>query len=156
MTTVVKQPGSKMCFVCGSDNPAGLHLDFWMDDEQVWTEFTPSEEHQGWPGVLHGGLAATVLDETMGRAAALKDQWMVTAKIEFTYRKPVPLGLPLKVTARIEKWQDGRMMASGQLFLPDGTIAVEGRGLYVRLPEERKQEFLNALSAQGLDVGIYT
>lgn len=152
---MVKQPGSKMCFVCGSDNPAGLHLDFWMDDEQVWTEFTPGQEHQGWPGVLHGGLAATVLDETMGRAAALRDQWMISAKIAFTYRKPVPLGQPLRVVARIDRLQGGRMMASGEILLPDGTVAVEGHGLYLRLPEERKQEFLAALSAQGLDVELY-
>ena len=145
-----------MCFVCGAENPIGLHLDFWMDGEQVWTEFTPRPEHQGWPGVLHGGLMATLLDETMGRAAALKGLWMVTAKMELTYRKPVPLGQPLKITASIEQMRGSRMMtAVGHLLLPDGSVAVEARGIYLRIPDAQKDSFLSALSAQGIDVSVY-
>ncbi len=153
--TASKQPGSKMCFVCGIENPIGLHLDFWMDGEQVWTEFTPGAQHQGWPGVLHGGIMATLLDETMGRAAFLRGLWMVTAKIEMTYRKPVTTAQPLKVTARIEDLRGGRMIALGQIVLPDGTVAVEARGLYVRLPEAQREYFLSALREQGIDTSVY-
>jgi uncharacterized protein (TIGR00369 family) len=153
--SVAKQPGSKMCFVCGVDNPIGLHLDFWMDDEQVWTEFTPGPQHQGWPGVLHGGIMATLLDETMGRAAFLRKLWMVTVKMEMTYRKPVPLGEPLKITARIEELRGGRMIAVGQILLPDGVVAVEARGLYLRIPEQQKETYLAALRGQGIDTSVY-
>jgi acyl-coenzyme A thioesterase PaaI-like protein len=150
-----KQLGSKMCFVCGVDNPIGLHLDFWMDDETVWTEFTPGDQHQGYPGLLHGGLIATVLDETMGRVAALKQLWMVTVKLDLTYRKPVPLGQSLKVAARIDELRGSRMTASGQLLLPDGAVGVVARGLYLRLPDERKDAFMATLRAQGVDVSTY-
>jgi uncharacterized protein (TIGR00369 family) len=153
MTT--QQPGSKMCFVCGVDNPIGLHLDIWMDGEQVWAEFTPGQQHQGWPGVLHGGIQATLLDEIMGRVAFLRHQWMVTVRIEITYRKPVPLGQPLKITARSEEWRERRMIAVGQILLPDGSVAVEARGVYLRLPEQQKESMLAALSAQGADVSLY-
>ena len=153
--TASKQPGSKMCFVCGAENPIGLHLDFWMDGEQVWTEFTPGPQHQGWPGVLHGGIMATLLDETMGRVAFLRNLWMVTVKMETTYRKPVPLDRPLRITARIAELRGGRMIAVGQIVLPDGTVAVEARGLYLRLPEQQKEAFLSALAAQGMDASIY-
>ena len=153
--TASKQPGSKMCFVCGVDNPIGLHLDFWMDGEQVWTEFTPGPQHQGWPGVLHGGIMATLLDETMGRAAFLHKLWMVTARMETTYRKPVPLGQPLKVTAHIEEMRSGRMISIGRIILPDGAVAVEARGLYLRIPDQQKESFLAALSTQGVDVSVY-
>ena len=150
--STIKQPGSKMCFVCGVENPIGLHLDIWMDDRQVWTEFTPGPQHQGWPGVLHGGIVATLLDETMGRAAFLKNLWMVTAKMETTYRRPVPIGRPLKITAHIEQLRGGRMIAVGQLALPDGSVAVEATGLYLRIPEDKREELEAALQKQGVDL----
>lgn len=152
---MIKQFGSKMCFVCGAVNPIGLHLDFWMDDEQVWTEFIACPEHQGYPGVMHGGLVATILDETMGRAAALKSLWMFTAKMEIAYRKPVPLGQPLRAVSRIDALRGSRMLASGRILLPDGTAAVEGHGLYLRVPEDQMQGFLADLREQGLDVSGY-
>jgi len=152
---MIKQPGSKMCFVCGSDNPIGLHLDFWMDGDVVWTEFTPRQEHQGYPGVLHGGIVATLLDETMGRAAYLQKLWMVTVKMELSYRKPVPLDQTLRITAHIDQLRGSRMVTTGQILLPDGSVAVEAHGLYLRLPDERLMGFLDALRAQGVDVSQY-
>lgn len=50
-----KQPSSKMCFVCGRDNHIGLHMHFFADANGcVHAEYTPREEHQGFPGVMHG------------------------------------------------------------------------------------------------------
>jgi acyl-coenzyme A thioesterase PaaI-like protein len=58
-----KQPNSRMCFVCGVDNPIGLHLSFYTDDEgRTVARFRPKPEHQGYPGHLHGGLISTLLD----------------------------------------------------------------------------------------------
>ena len=152
---MLKQLGSRMCFVCGSVNPIGLHLEFWMDDEQVWTDFTAGPEHQGYPGVMHGGLVATILDEIMGRAAALKKLWMFTAKMEIAYRKPVPLGQPLRAVSRIDEMRGSRMLASAHIQLPDGTTAVEGHGLYLPVPEEQMGRFLDDLRQQGVDVSGY-
>ena len=58
-----KQPNSRMCFVCGIDNPIGLHLHFYTDDEgRCVTRFRPKPEHQGYPGQLHGEVISTILD----------------------------------------------------------------------------------------------
>jgi acyl-coenzyme A thioesterase PaaI-like protein len=58
-----KQPNSRICFVCGIENPIGLHLAFTTDDEGRCTaRFRPSPEHQGYPGQLHGGIISTLLD----------------------------------------------------------------------------------------------
>ncbi len=153
---MIKQAGSKMCFVCGVENPIGLHLDFWTDGEQVWTEFTPGQQHQGWPGVLHGGIVATLMDETMGRVAFTRKLWMVTAKMETTYRRPVPLGQPLKITARSEELRGSRMTTSGQIVLPDGNVAVQARGLYLRIPDDQKEKLNAALFEQGVDAAAFT
>jgi acyl-coenzyme A thioesterase PaaI-like protein len=59
-----KQPNSRMCFVCGIENPIGLKLFFYTDDEgRTITRFRPKPEHQGYPGQLHGGIISTLLDE---------------------------------------------------------------------------------------------
>jgi acyl-coenzyme A thioesterase PaaI-like protein len=61
---VEKQPNSRMCFVCGVDNPIGLHLKFYTDDDgRCIARFLPKPEHQGYPGQLHGGLISTILEE---------------------------------------------------------------------------------------------
>jgi acyl-coenzyme A thioesterase PaaI-like protein len=62
-TIIEKQPNSRMCFVCGIDNPIGLHLAFYTDEEgRCIARFRPKSEHQGYPGHLHGGLISTLLD----------------------------------------------------------------------------------------------
>jgi acyl-coenzyme A thioesterase PaaI-like protein len=58
-----KQPSSRICFVCGIDNPIGLHLAFYTDDQgRCIARFRPRPEHQGYPGHLHGGITSTLLD----------------------------------------------------------------------------------------------
>ncbi|GAJ01339.1 unnamed protein product [marine sediment metagenome] len=80
-----KQENSKMCLVCGLKNPFGLRSSFYeLDNDELLAVFKPMEEHQSYPGRLHGGIATAVLDETIGRAIMIKhrDIWGVT--IEFT------------------------------------------------------------------------
>ena len=61
---VHKQPNASMCFVCGRDNPIGLHMQFFDDGEgMVMSKVTPADHFEGYPGVLHGGVLATILDE---------------------------------------------------------------------------------------------
>jgi len=132
-----KQPNSRMCFVCGMDNPIGLKLFFYEDDEgRVIADFTPREEHQGYPGVLHGGIAATLLDEVAGRVVSSRNLWMVTAKLEIRYHKPVPLGQRLTVIGEMVRLQRRTMETRGEIRLEDGSLAVESKGLYLKIPDE--------------------
>ena len=132
-----KQPNSQMCFICGMQNPLGLKLFFYeQDDESVTATFAAPAEYQGYPGVLHGGIACALLDETIGRAAlrAGREQWMMTAKLELRYLKVVPTGVTLTIVGRVEKSSRRGMTGRGEIRLPDGTLAVEASGLYVALP----------------------
>jgi len=87
-----KQPNSRMCFVCGMENPIGLKAFFYDDDDgRVMARFTPCQEHQGYPGFTHGGIISALLDEVIGRVVTARDIWAVTAKLELKFRKPVPL-----------------------------------------------------------------
>ncbi|MCK6540220.1 MAG: PaaI family thioesterase, partial [Anaerolineales bacterium] len=99
------QPNSKMCFICGLENPVGLHLHIYETEPGVVeTNYTAPDHFQGYPGVLHGGIIAALIDELGGRAHMGSDpqnpRFMFTAKLEVKYRKNVPIGRPLKVIGR--------------------------------------------------------
>lgn len=132
-----KQPTSKMCFVCGSGNSSGLHARFYeLENGELTALFTPGEDHQGYPGRLHGGIASTILDETIGRTIMLNDSdeyWGVTIEFTSRYRKPIPLGSQIRVVARVTKKSSRIFEGSGEILLEDGTIAVEGKGKYMKL-----------------------
>ena len=140
-----KQPNSKMCFVCGMKNVAGLKAFFYeLDDGSVMAKFTPQEIHQGYPGRLHGGVAAAILDETIGRALMVKygeTVWGVTAELRLRFHKAVPLGEELRVIGRITRDTRRIFEGEGELLLPDGTVAVSAYGKYIKLPLEQIADF---------------
>ena len=96
-----KQPNSKMCFVCGVNNAFGLQSRFFeLENKDLLAIFTPAEEHQGYPGRLHGGIAAAILDETIGRAIMVQyssDIWGVTVDFSMRFKKPIPLDGEIRV-----------------------------------------------------------
>ena len=139
-----KQHNSKMCFVCGLKNSFGLKASFYeLEGDQLVALFTPCEEHQSYPGRMHGGLAATILDETIGRAVMIKEDeiWGVTVEFKVRYRQPIPLGVELRVVGRITKDSRRLFEGSGEILLPDGQIAVEGIGKYIKLPLDEIADF---------------
>ncbi|MEE8356667.1 MAG: PaaI family thioesterase [Anaerolineales bacterium] len=139
-----KQHNSKMCFVCGLNNSFGLQASFYeLESNQLVALFTPCEEHQGYPGRLHGGVATTILDETIGRSIMIEQDeiWSVTVEFKVRYRAPVPLGEELRVVGRITKENRRFFEGTGEILLPDGQIAVEGFGKYIKLPLDEIADF---------------
>jgi len=139
-----KQHNSRMCFVCGLKNPAGLKASFYeVEGDQLVALFKPCERHQGYPGRLHGGLAATILDETIGRAMNINQDeiWGVTVEFNVRYKKPVPLDQELRVVGRITSQNRRLFEGTGEILLPNGEVAVEGRGKYIKLPLEEIADF---------------
>ena len=132
-----KQHNSKMCFVCGLQNIAGLKASFFsVEGDQLVAIFTPCEEHQGYPDRMHGGIAATILDETIGRTVNIDqvDIWGITVELKIRYKKPVPLNQELRVVSRITRDTRRLFEGSGEILLPNGEVAVEGFGKYIKLP----------------------
>jgi len=135
---LVKQPNSQMCFVCGMENPIGLKLSFYQDgDGRVTATFTPGEEHQGYPGVLHGGIAAALLDEALGRVIIGRGGWLMTARMEIRYKQIVPLGQPLTAAGEIVRETRRLVEARGELRLADGSVAITATATYLPVPEEK-------------------
>jgi acyl-coenzyme A thioesterase PaaI-like protein len=132
-----KQNISKMCFVCGNNNDSGLHANFYETDaNELIALINPSEKYQGYPGRLHGGIAATILDETISRSICNgKDEqiWGVTLELKTKFRKPVPLGQELKIVGRVTSEGNRSFEGTGEIVLPNGEIAVTAEGKYLKM-----------------------
>ena len=119
------------------ENPLGLGLRFTKEAPGLVARFDPKPGHRGPPGFLHGGIAATVLDETMASVGwAMDDVPCVTATLELKYRKPVPLdGRPIRIEAWRDRIEPRKMQrVQGRLLLEDGTVCVEASGIFVQAP----------------------
>ena len=136
-----KQHNSAMCIVCGTKNEFGLKAFFYeLDRGELVALFTPTKIHQSYPGRLHGGLATAILDETIGRAISIgknEDIWGVTIELNVRFRKPIPLDEELRVVGRMTKEGGRGFEGSGEIYLPDGQIAVSAEGRYMKLPIDR-------------------
>ena len=134
---VRKQHSSKMCFVCGEMNDFGLRAKFYETDKnELVASINPSEQHQGYPGRMHGGIAATILDEVIARSISIGKEeqlWGVTLELKTRFRKPVPLGQELKVVGRVTSEGTRSFEGTGEILLPNGEIAVSAEGKYIKL-----------------------
>jgi len=136
-----KQNSSKMCFVCGERNDFGLHARFYETDaNELVTFIYPTENHQGYPGRMHGGIAATIIDETIARSICNgKDEqiWGVTIDLKTRFRKPIPLGQELKIVGRVTNEGTRSFEGSAEIILPNGDIAVSAEGKYLKVTSEK-------------------
>lgn len=139
ITVLKKQPNSDHCFICGRKNPHGLYMSFYDNGEnEVFSEYTVSEDYQSYPGIVHGGIVAAMLDEVVGRVAMIDDHhhFMMSVKLEVKYRHPVPTNTPLKIIGRIVKLRGRLGQAVGEVVLPDGIIAAESALTLADVPVE--------------------
>ncbi len=134
----MKQPNSKRCFVCGKENPYGLKLEFFETQPgEVVVEYTVPEQFQGYPGVVHGGVVAAMLDEVTGRVhmGGSPPRFMFTARLEIRYHKNVPIGKPLRIVGYAGKSKERTALARGEIFGPEGELLAEAEALLVNVPD---------------------
>jgi uncharacterized protein (TIGR00369 family) len=118
---------SYLCFGCGKQNPCGLKLEFKWNGKVIKSEFTPTKLHQGWKGIIHGGILTSLLDEAMGYAACYENVAGVTAAMETRFKRPVSVGEPLTITAWVSRKTRRFAEAEGTLTLKDGTIVTTAK-----------------------------
>ncbi len=116
------------CFVCGQDNPIGLKLKFARADTGVRAEFTPSELHAGYEGLVHGGILAALIDDALANIWFVRGQEAVTAKIEVRFRREAKPGDRLVVTAKPTGAKGGLKTARATVARADGVVVAEGIG----------------------------
>jgi acyl-coenzyme A thioesterase PaaI-like protein len=142
------------CFGCGELHPTGLHLVAHAGQGvDLTAEFTVSENHQGAPGLAHGGLLSLAFDEALGKLMWLLRAPAVTARLETDFLRPVPMGSTLHISARITGQVSRKVYceAEGRLNSLDGEIAVKAAALFVIVPmnhflDNAPKEYLEYIS----------
>lgn len=129
------------CFACGQLNLHGLHLDLHAQGGECWAELTLPERFEGWTGIAHGGILATILDEVMAWAIIDQDGWGVTARMTVEFKKPVAVGSRIRGEGWMVRARRRLVEAAGRIV--DATTGEElatAEALYVAAPEDRKRE----------------
>jgi acyl-coenzyme A thioesterase PaaI-like protein len=135
------QPNAHYCFVCGLSNPLGLKLRFYqVSPGEVFANVIIPEEYQSFPGGVHGGIIAAILDEAAGRSQMYNDpsrdvRFMFTANMQIHYRKNVPTGKPLKLVGIAGKTKQRSAQARAEIHGPEGDLLAEADLVLVDLPD---------------------
>ncbi len=134
-------PSSRNCFVCGVENKQGLHLKFYLNDAQeIEAPVVIPDLYQGYPGMAHGGIIASILDETAGRMFLVdssKDRIMVTSKLDIRYHKPVPVDTPLKAFGKIKEDREKVAFCTSKIVDLNGELLASAEVVFVRVPSDK-------------------
>lgn len=118
------------CFVCAPHNPTGLRAGFRVEGEVIRSRWTPNEHHQGWQGVVHGGVLASLLDEAMAYTLFARGVMGMTARMEIRYRSPARAGDPLEIEARCVRRTRALAEIDAHISLHGERVA-EARGRFI-------------------------
>ena len=121
------------CFACGRKNEIGLHLRFVRDgdDHAVRAQALIDARYQGWQGITHGGIIATMIDDAMAHAGAAAGYAGFTARIDVRFRKPVPIGEVAVVRAWVTRRKRNVLHIASQVFDEQGTVFASAEGSFV-------------------------
>jgi uncharacterized protein (TIGR00369 family) len=128
------------CFACGTLNTHGLQLELHAADDECWTELVLDSRFEGWQGIAHGGIVSTILDEVMAWALVEHDLWGLTARMQVEFKKPVPIGAPIRGEGHVVSARRRVVEAEGVLRDAAGTVLATATATYVAAPENRKAE----------------
>ena len=124
-----------MCFACGKENENGLHLDFSFSEQEkrIETTFVPSDIYQGWKGVLHGGIIATLVDESMAKLAQRLGFRVLTASLDIRFKSVAKTSDPLHVSAEIAKHSKKLLYTKAVATRSDGSVIAEAQARFMIL-----------------------
>lgn len=123
--------GDHMCFACSPRNPIGLKLEFEHEGDICRASFVPGPEHQGWNGVMHGGLVTTILDEVMAQWLWVRNLTTMTAEMTTRFVNPVPIGGKLTVESRMVADKRRLFLMEANAMLPDGSVVAKATAKFV-------------------------
>jgi uncharacterized protein (TIGR00369 family) len=135
----IKKPEGFCCFACGTANPIGLNLEFYVSGDRVCSNVTLGRYHVGWADITHGGILSTLLDEIMSWTILYFERiFFVTRKMEVKYIKPVSTGIPLVVSGRMstETKNSKIITARGEIRDENNILYAKSRGEFVRIERE--------------------
>ncbi|WP_263351885.1 PaaI family thioesterase [Acidicapsa acidisoli] len=122
------------CFGCGQANPAGLKLEFAKSPEgAVVSKAVISDQYEGPPGCVHGGIIATMLDEAMSKANRVRGVTAMTRQMQVEYLSPVPSGAPIRIEGRVNRSEGRKHWAAATIQAEDGMVLARATGLFIAI-----------------------
>lgn len=130
------------CFGCGAGNAVGLRLAFSTAHSEgsggaVVAEATISDQYEGPPGYLHGGIIATLLDEAMSKANRAQAVTAMTRQMSVEYLRPVPSGAPIRIEGRVVRVEGRKRWTEAQIANADGVLLASATALFIAIRDTR-------------------
>jgi uncharacterized protein (TIGR00369 family) len=150
-----QQPNSSLCFACGVDSKIGLKMRFFNSGPgEVRADYTVDDEYQGYPGIVHGGVVAAMLDEVTARVNMGGDnpRFMFTARLNIRYRQHVPTGEKLRLIGKVVQNKKRTAKARGEIYNLNGELLAEAEALLVDIPDEE----MKSLDPEELGWRVYS
>ena len=139
--TPMAHTAQNRCFGCGEANPSGLHLKFLQaEDKSVVCLVQVPETFEGPPGYLHGGIIATVLDETMSKAVRAQGLTAMTRHMEVDYPRPVPSRQAIRIEGRVIRGEGRKHWTEARILDTDGVVLAQSKGLFVEVHSGHRAE----------------
>jgi len=122
---------SENCFGCGPGNPIGFALKVERDGDACTARFLPNHNHEGWRGMVHGGVLATLLDEIMGWSLWYQDVRAVTGSLSVRYCRPAPVGEEILLRGWIGQRSGRKVETCGEARSIAGEVIAEAKALCI-------------------------
>ncbi len=132
--TPLAHTAQNRCFGCGQANPAGLHLEFMLaDDGSVVCFAQIPDTYEGPRGYVHGGIIATLIDETMSKAVRSHNIVGMTRHMEVDYKRPVPSCAPIRLEGQVLRSEGRKHWAEASILDAGGIVLAHGKGLFIEV-----------------------
>jgi uncharacterized protein (TIGR00369 family) len=132
--TPMAHSAQNRCFGCGAANPTGLHLEFMLAQDGTVVSLTNiPDRFEGPTGYLHGGVIATLLDETMSKAMRALGLTAMTRYMEVDYRRPVPSSAPIRMEGRVVRGEGRKHWAEAWIFDAGDVMLAHSKGLFIEV-----------------------
>ena len=129
------------CFACGELNVEGMGLALHVEGDSCWTELSLPDRFEGWRGIAHGGIVCTILDEVMAWSLVDSDAWGLTARMSVDFKRPVPIGAPIRAAGRLVERRRRLLRTDARLIdLSTGDLLATAEATYVAAPDDRKAD----------------
>lgn len=132
--TPMAHSAQNRCFGCGQANPAGLHLEFFLAEDQSVVSFpTVPDTFEGPTGYLHGGIIATILDEAMSKSIRARGLTAMTRHMEVDYLRPVPSASPVRLEGRILRSEGRKHWAEAKVLDAKANVLAHAKGVFIEV-----------------------
>ena len=127
----MEEPRFEACFACGQSNPVGLKLCFSYSDGKACATFCSSSSYEGYPGIVHGGIISTLMDEAMAKAILMQGRRAVTANLTTHFRLPLATGVQVNVSGWITELKSRTIKAAAQVIDADSNVIATAEAVFI-------------------------